>query len=93
MTTAEAVKDIADGTGHTQEATKAIIEDFVGLITDELVAGRPFVWPKLGKFSVATRSAREARNPHTGEAVAVAEKKVAKFKPAAVLARKVNGEE
>lgn len=93
MTTAEIVKDIADSLGYTQENVKAVIEDFVGLVTDELVAGRDVVWPKLGKFSTATRSAREARNPHSGETVQVPAKNVAKFKPAAVLSRKVNGEE
>jgi DNA-binding protein HU-beta len=92
MTKAEIVKEIADATEVSQADVEKVVDDFVGLLTDTLGKGEDFIYPKLGKFTPVARAARTARNPHTGEDVAVPAKTVVKYKAAAPLARFVNGE-
>ena len=45
----------------------------------------------FGKFSVSERSAREGRNPATGEPIQIAASKAAKFSAAAALKKSLNG--
>jgi len=45
----------------------------------------------FGKFSVSERSAREGRNPATGETIQIAASKAAKFSAASALKKLLNG--
>jgi len=44
----------------------------------------------FGSFSVSKRSAREGRNPQTGQTIKIKAKKVVKFKAGADLSRAIN---
>jgi len=55
-------------------------------IKDALVAGDKVQLIGFGTFAVAERSAREGKNPATGEKLQIPAKKVAKFKAGAELA-------
>jgi len=46
----------------------------------------------FGTFEVRERSAREGRNPQTGESISIAASKAPAFKAGAALKRTVNGE-
>jgi DNA-binding protein HU-beta len=45
----------------------------------------------FGKFSVSERSAREGRNPATGETIQIQASKAAKFTAASALKKELNG--
>ena len=57
----------------------------VKLIQRQLAKTGVFVLPGIGKITVTKRTARVGRNPRTGEAIKIAARKVAIFKPAKEL--------
>lgn len=61
-------------------------------MTDALAKGERIEIRGFGSFIVKQRSAREGRNPRTGEIVAVAEKKVPLFKVGKELRLRVDGQ-
>lgn len=61
-----------------------------GIIAVELDAGREVAIGGFGKFSTKRRSARQGRNPRTGEAMTIAARTVAVFKPAQALKDRVH---
>lgn len=56
----------------------------------ELSQGNEVRMPGFGCFKLVNKPARQARNPQTGEPIAVAAKTVVKFSPAAALNASVN---
>ncbi|MGE0683024.1 MAG: integration host factor subunit beta [Candidatus Binatia bacterium] len=61
-------------------------------MTDALAKGERIEIRGFGSFIVKQRSAREGRNPRTGEIVSVAEKKVPLFKVGKELRLRVDGQ-
>ena len=91
MTKADLVMKVAEDAGLTRaQATRAVDATF-DAIAGELGAGREVTISGFGKFSPSARSAREGRNPATGETIQIAAGTVAKFSPAAGLKRQLNG--
>ena len=60
-----------------------------GIIAVELDANRDVTLAGFGKFETRKRSAREGRNPATGETIQIAAKTVAAFKAAKGLRDRV----
>lgn len=81
MTKKEIVKTISDEIGLTQLKTKEIVQKTFDAIVETLVEDRRIELRNFGVFEVKKRAARKARNPRTGEKVAVPEKFVVTFKP------------
>jgi DNA-binding protein HU-beta len=69
-----------------QEAVDAVLET----IEDALKRGSDVTFSGFGKFSVSQRSAREGRNPATGEKIQIAASRVPKFTAGAALKKAVN---
>ncbi|MBY0362333.1 MAG: integration host factor subunit beta [Phreatobacter sp.] len=59
---------------------EAVANAILGRISDALVAGDRVELRGFGAFTVKAREARTGRNPKTGEAVPVADKRVLAFK-------------
>jgi len=79
------VEKIAIQLEVTKKAAKEVFDFVTGEIAAELKATGKLKVPAIGTFEVKTRPARTARNPKTGEPVAVPEKYVVKFKPSKPL--------
>ena len=60
-----------------------------GIIATELDAGRRVQLAGFGSFETKRRSARQGRNPATGETITIEAKKYAKFKAAKGLKDRV----
>ena len=54
-------------------------------ITETLARDESVVLPGFGTFTIKTRAARQGRNPHTGESIAIAASRVPSFKPGKTL--------
>jgi len=80
MTKAEIVEDIANKTGLTKKDVATAMDQFLETISKALVDGKHFEIRGFGTFKVKHRKARIARNPRTGEAVPVPDRKVPVFK-------------
>lgn len=81
MNKKELMNSVAATSGlHVKEASLVMNAAFQ-VISATLQQGTPIIIPGFGSFSVKERAARVCRNLHTGEKIAVAAKKVVKFKP------------
>ncbi len=81
MNKADLINKIAEGTSlNKQQATDAL-NAVLNTISNTLQAGDKITLVGFGTFSSDVRAARQGRNPRTGEAIDIPEKKVVKFKP------------
>ncbi len=69
-----------------EKAVSAVFEAIEGA----LIAGDKVQLVGFGTFDVKERSAREGRNPSTGETISIAASKVPSFKAGAALKKAVN---
>lgn len=91
MNKQELVKAIAESAEITQKQADQALKAVVEAIKDTLGAGNELSIPELGKFSVTLRAARSGKNPLTGAALQIPERKVPKFSPAKALKDHVAG--
>jgi len=76
----------------TQKQIKTVFELSLEAIANALSRGDKVELRDFGVFRVKQRKSRMGRNPRTGEAVPIASKRVAYFKPGKVLKEKVGKE-
>ncbi|MAJ20830.1 MAG: integration host factor subunit beta [Marinovum sp.] len=92
MIRSELIQKIADENPHLfQRDVERIVNTIFEEITDALANGDRVELRGFGAFSVKTRDARVGRNPRTGEAVSVDQKKVPFFKTGKLLRDRLNG--
>ena len=86
MTLNELVDHVAGSqTSLTKAQAKTLVEGLFGAIRDAAVKGEEISLPGFGKFKVQDKPARTARNPRTGETMAVAATRKVVFQPAKAL--------
>jgi DNA-binding protein HU-beta len=85
MNKKELVKLTAEKAEMTQKAVGEVLDALLTTITDELVDGGEVSIAGFGKFTIAEKAARTARNPQTGEEVVVPAHNAPKFKAAQAL--------
>jgi DNA-binding protein HU-beta len=77
--------ELAEGHDLSKKAAEAVLDDFVAVVTRQLVKGDKIRLNGLGILQVRDRPARTARNPATGESVEVAASRKIAFRPAKEL--------
>ena len=90
MTKSEFVDQVADRAGLSKKDASDAVDAVLDTIEDALKRGSEITFSGFGKFSVSARSAREGRNPATGETIQIAASKVPKFTAGAALKKAVN---
>ena len=85
MNKAELITAIANNTDLTKAQAGTALDGLVNVVTDAPSSGQKVTVLGFGTFSTAERAARPGRNPATGEAIQIAAKTVAKFKPERTL--------
>jgi DNA-binding protein HU-beta len=90
MTKSEFVDQVADRAGLSKKDAGDAVEAFLETVEDALKRGSEVSFSGFGKFSVSERSAREGRNPATGEKIQISASKVPKFTAGAALKKAVN---
>ncbi len=78
--------------GGTKQESERALEAVLDTLSGALQKGEKLDWRGFGVFKVRESKARQARNPRTGELVAVPAKKVATFKPGKELSALLNKE-
>jgi DNA-binding protein HU-beta len=91
MTKQELAQKVANEAGLNNSQAKEAVEATFQAIADELASGGEVAVSGFGKFSVSERSAREGRNPATGETIQIQASKAAKFSAASGLKNQLNG--
>jgi len=91
MTKAELVEAIADAAGVSKADAERTISAFWDTVVGEVKKDGKVAWPQIGSFSLSHRSAREGRNPQTGETVQIKASKAMKFTASSALKSELNG--
>ena len=89
MTKSEFVDQVADRAGLSRKDAGEAVEAVLETIEEALKRGSDVTFSGFGKFSVSHRSAREGRNPATGERIQIAASRVPKFSAGAGLKKAV----
>lgn len=88
----ELVKSVAQKLGKSESDASNAVNAVFGVITDSLADGKDVTVSGFGSFKVVERSAREGRNPQTGESMTIAAKKAPVFRAGTQLKRTVEGD-
>lgn len=89
MTKSEFVDQVADRAGLSKKDAADAVDAVLDTIENTLSRGSEVTFSGFGKFSVSHRSAREGRNPATGERIHIRASKVPKFTAGAGLKKSV----
>jgi nucleoid DNA-binding protein len=89
LTKKELVKTIAEEVGLPSTTVREIVQRAFDGITETLLKAGRVELRNFGVFRVKERKPRKARNPRTGEAVAVSRKLVVTFKPGREMEERV----
>jgi DNA-binding protein HU-beta len=90
VTKQEFVDQVADRSGLSKKDAAGAVDAFLETVEDALKRGSEVSFSGFGKFSVSDRSAREGRNPATGERIQIAASRVPRFTAGAGLKKAVN---
>ncbi len=90
MNKGDLVRHVAGETGMSRAAAGAAVDAVLSGIAGSLARGEPVGLPGFGTFAARHRPARSARNPRTGETIAVAASTTAAFRPGKALRDALN---
>ena len=90
MNKTELIAAVADNAELSKKDAEKALKAFVDVVTSELKKGEKVQLVGFGTFEVSERSAREGRNPQTGETMKIAACKAPKFKAGKALKDAVN---
>jgi DNA-binding protein HU-beta len=88
----ELVQVIAESADITKADADRVLKAVVDTITTGVASGQKIQIPGLGTFEARERSAREGRNPQTGETIKIAATTAPGFKAATAFKQAVAGE-
>ena len=91
MTKSEFVDQVAQDASLSKKEAEEAVENVLSAIQKTLSRGGEVAFTGFGKFHVAERSAREGRNPSTGEKIQIAASRVPRFTPGSGLKKAVKG--
>ncbi len=81
----ELVQAVAEATGQNEAASTKAVNAVFSAIETALAEGNEVTISGFGSFKVVERSARQGRNPQTGEPITIAERRVLNFKASLLL--------
>ena len=90
MNKTELVAAMAEQTNLSKKDVEAALKAFVDVVAEELKKGEKVRLVGFGTFEVSERSAREGRNPQTGETMQIKASKTPKFKAGKALKDMMN---
>jgi integration host factor subunit alpha len=91
ITRADLAEAVYRQVGLSRKESGALVQSVLGEIADTLCHGEPVKLSSFGAFLVREKKERIGRNPKTGVAAPITERKVLTFKPSSVLKARVNG--
>jgi DNA-binding protein HU-beta len=90
MNKAEFVEQIAEKTEFSRRDAELAVDAALETIEEQLSRGTEITLTGFGKFHVAARSARQGRNPQTGEPIKIKASRVPRFSAGSKLKQVVN---
>ena len=71
--------------GLSKKDTEAILQAAFATMSQAIREDKRFSYPRFGTFALRERTARQGRNPNTGETMAIKASRSVGFKPAPAL--------
>ena len=90
VTRADLAEAVYEAVGLSRTESADLVERFMAIVSDSLVAGENVKLSSFGSFQVRSKNQRIGRNPKTGEEVPILPRQVLVFKPSNVLKSKIN---
>ena len=90
MNKTDLVNSMAENAGISKSAAKKALDGLLIDIEGALQKGNRVSLVGFGSWSVSRRSARDGRNPQTGETIKIKAKNIVKFKAGSDLSDAVN---
>ena len=90
VTRADLAEAVYEAVGLSRTESADLVERFLAIISDSLVAGDNVKLSSFGSFQVRSKNQRIGRNPKTGEEVPILPRQVLIFNPSNVLKSKIN---
>ena len=90
LTKAQIAETISKKVGFTRTQSLQLVDSLFEIIKQKLEQSEDVLISNFGKFSVNQKMERRGRNPHTGEALMLAPRKVVTFKWSGKLRDKLN---
>ena len=90
MKKSEMLETLATKTGLTKTECERVFNATFDMSKEELAKGEKVSVAGFGTFKISERSAREGRNPQTGETIQIAASKSVSFKAGTELKNKLN---
>ena len=90
MNKGDLVAAVAGDAGVSKSQAQAAVDSVFSNIEGTLADGGRVALVGFGTFSVSRRSARQGRNPRTGDAIRIPARKVARFTPGKALKDAIN---
>jgi DNA-binding protein HU-beta len=90
MNKSQLIEQVADRTEMSKRDAGEAVEAVLQTIEEHLSRGAEIAITGFGKFHVAQRSARQGRNPQTGERIEISAARVPRFSAGAGLKQAVN---
>ncbi|MBI2606269.1 MAG: integration host factor subunit alpha [Deltaproteobacteria bacterium] len=90
MTKADIIEALYEKVGFSKKEAADLVEMVFNLIKDTLSRGEKIKISGFGNFVVRDKKPRTGRNPQTGEAIKITQRRVLTFKPSQVLRSEVN---
>ena len=81
MTKHELIETVAANAQITKKEADLVVNATLDAIISGLAAEDKVIIPGFGSFEVRNKTAREGRNPRTGETIKIAAKRTPAFKP------------
>lgn len=92
MTKAELVEEVIKSSNLSKRDAGIVVQTLLDSIIESLKKGEKVELRGFGSFRIRSRSARQGRNPKSGEIVKVPAKKIPYFKPGKELRELINQE-
>ena len=90
MTKADIIEAVYEKNGFSKKEAAEIVDLVFDTMKDTLSSGERLKVSGFGNFVVRNKRARVGRNPQSGEAITIAERRVLTFKPSQVLKDALN---
>ena len=91
LTKSVIVESVHNQLGLPKKECIEMVEKLLEIIKSSIASGEDVMISSFGKFEVKSKKERRGRNPHTGENLMLAPRRVVKFTCSAILRDKVNG--
>ena len=91
MTKNNLIDHVSEAMKGTKKDAEVVVDAVIESIAGALAKGEKVDLRGFGSFQVSGKKERQGRNPRTGEAMTIAARNVAVFKPSKELSLRVNG--